>query len=292
MATVLRSLDPDQLRAFVSVADSGGFTAAARRLNRTQSAVSMQIRRLEDATGSALFDRGGRRVRITRDGEAFLAYARRLILLNDEALAAVRRGRIEGAVRLGCMDDYATRVLPPLLAQFAADHPAVSVELHTGLTAHMLKQLGQRFDLVLAMHAAGQPLPGGGRGQVVRRERPVWAASRHHAIGDPVPLALSLDGCMFREWAIAAMDAAGRDWRLAYVSPSHAAVEAAVGAGIAVSVFKAGTVARGLRLLRPRDGFKRLPAVDIVLHRAPDLRNGAAARLAEMLGETLRDGSA
>jgi DNA-binding transcriptional LysR family regulator len=287
MATVQRSLDPDQLRAFVSVADSGGFTAAARLLNRTQSAVSMQIRRLEDATGSELFDRGGRRVRITRDGEAFLAYARRLILLNDEALAAVRRERVEGAVRLGCMDDYATRVLPPILAQFAADHPAVSVEVHTGLTAHMLKQLGQRFDLVLAMHAAGT-----GRGQLVRRERPVWAASRHHAIGDPVPLALSLDGCMFREWAIAAMDAAGRKWRLAYMSPSHAAVEAAVAAGLAVSVFKAGTVARGLRVLRPRDGFRRLPIVDIVLHRAPDLRNRAAARLADMLGDTLRDGSA
>jgi DNA-binding transcriptional LysR family regulator len=118
-------------------------------------------------------------------------------------------------------------------------------------------------------------LPGIGRGQVVRRERPVWAASRHHAIADPVPLALSLDGCMFREWAIAAMDAAGRKWRLAYMSPSHAAVEAAVAAGLAVSVFKAGTVAHGLRLLRPRDGFKRLPAVDIVLHRAPEIRNQA-----------------
>jgi DNA-binding transcriptional LysR family regulator len=126
----------------------------------------------------------------------------------------------------------------------------------------------------------------------VRRERPVWAASRHHALADPVPLALSLDGCMFREWAIAAMDAAGRKWRLAYMSPSHAAMEAAVAAGLAVSVFKAGTVAHGLRLLKPRDGFKRLPVVDIVLHRAPDLRNHAAARLAEMLGESLRDGSA
>ena len=292
MATVLRALDPDQLRAFVSVADSGGFTAAARLLNRTQSAVSMQIRRLEETTGAALFDRGGRKVRMTRDGETFLAYARRLILLNDEALTAVKRGRVEGAVRLGCMDDYATRVLPPILAQFAADHPAVSVEVHTGLTAHMVKQLGERFDLVLAMHAAGTHPTGTGRGQVVRRERPVWAASRHHAIADPVPLALSLDGCMFREWAIAAMDAAGRKWRLAYMSPSHAAVEAAVAAGLAVSVFKAGTVAHGLRLLRPRDGFKRLPAVDIVLHRAPEIRNQAAARLGDVLGDALRDGSA
>jgi DNA-binding transcriptional LysR family regulator len=151
----------------------------------------------------------------------------------------------------------------------------------------MLKQLGARFDLLLAMHAGGT-----GRGQVVRRERPVWAASRHHAIAHPVPLALAPDGCMFREWAIAAMDAAGRKWRLAYMSPSHAAVEAAVAAGLAVSVFKAGTVAHGLRLLGARDGFRRLPAVDIVLHRAPDLRNLAAARLAEMLGDTLRDGSA
>ena len=287
MTAALRSLDPDQLRAFVSVVDSGGFTAAARLLNRTQSAVSMQIRRLEETTGSPLFDRGGRRVRITRDGEAFLAYARRLILLNDEALNAVKRGRVEGAVRLGCMDDYATRVLPPILAQFAADHPAVSVEVHTGLTAHMLKQLGPRFDLVLAMHPAGT-----GRGQLVRRERPVWAASRRHTIADPVPLALYPDGCLFREWALAALDASGRAWRLAFMSPSLGAVEAAVAAGLAVSVFKAGAMARALRVLSPRDGFRRLPMVDIVLHRAPDIRNRAAARLAEMLGDALRDGSA
>lgn len=282
-----RALDLDLLRAFLAVAENGGFTAAARLLNRTQSAISMQIRRLEETAGAVLFDRGRRTVRITRDGEALLGYARRMIALNDEALATVKRGQVEGAVRLGCMDDYATRVLPALLAQFAADHPQVAVEVHTGLTSELLKHLGSRFDLVLAMHAAGE-----GGGTPLRRERPVWATSRvsDAADRDPLPLALYPQGCMFRQWAMQSLDAGARRWTIAYMSPSLGAVEAAVASGLAVSVFKSGTVARSLRILTPRDGFRRLPNVDIALHRAPS-RNRAASRLGDVLTEQLRDGT-
>src|ERR1041385_7702419 len=116
-------IDTELLRAFVAVADSGGFTRAAHSLNRTQSAVSMQIKRLEATTRSALFERMGRGIRLTQPGEALLGYARRILDLNDEALENLTRAPLEGPVRIGAMDDYGTRLLPSVIARFCADHP-------------------------------------------------------------------------------------------------------------------------------------------------------------------------
>lgn len=183
-------IETELLRAFVTVVDTGGFTRAARALNRTQSAVSMQIRRLEERTGRRrLFERNGRSVSLTREGEALVGYARRILLLNDEALQAVSRHAVEGTVRLGVIDDYATVVLPPILVSFAAKHPGVYVELQTGLTVHLLERLGARFDVVLGRQPKGQS----GGGEPLRREPAVWAGTRPHAAHErnPLPLALT-----------------------------------------------------------------------------------------------------
>jgi DNA-binding transcriptional LysR family regulator len=278
-------LESDLLRVFIAVADSGGFTRAAAALHRTQSAVSMQIKRLEEIVASPLFQRTGRTVQITRDGEALLGYARRILSLNDEAMAALTQTRVEGAVRLGCMDDYATTVLPEILARFAADQPRVYVEVHTGLTAHMLKHVGERYDLLLAMHKRGT-----GSGEVLREEPAVWGGPPTHDVGalDPLPLALAPQGCLFREWALAALDRKGRRWRMAYMSPSMGAVDSAVASGLAVSVFKAGTLPKRLRALGPKDGLPALPIAEISLHRGSRQASRAASELGDFLVETLR----
>ncbi len=279
-------IDTELLRAFVAVVEQGGFTRAARRLNRTQSAVSAQIRKLEDATLARLFDRGGRRVRLTREGEALLGYARRIIDLNDEAMETLARRDIEGMVRLGVMDDYATAVLAPILADFGVARPGVDVEVHTGLTAHLLDRLGRDLDLVLGMQPAGE-----GGGEALRRERAVWAGSPHHDAHarDPIPLALYPPGCLFRRWAMDALDRSSRRWRLAYMSPSLGAVAAAAAAGLAVTVVKAGTCPGSLRVLDASDGLPPLPDVDIVLHRAPGRLPRAVVRLADHLAAALRE---
>jgi DNA-binding transcriptional LysR family regulator len=279
------AIETDLLRAFVAVADSGGFTRAAAVLHRTQSAVSMQIKRLEESVGTPLFQRNGRTVHLTRDGEGLLGYARRILSLNDEALASIAQTRVEGAVRLGCMDDYATCVLPDILARFAADQPLVYVEVHTGLTQHMLKHVGERYDLLLAMHKRGT-----GSGEVLREEPAVWGGSPTHDVGslDPLPLALAPQGCLFREWALVALDRKGRRWRMAYMSPSMGAVDSAVASGLAVSVFKAGTLPKRLRALGPRDGLPALPVAEIALHRAARQSSRAAARLGDFIVESLR----
>ena len=261
-------LDPELLQAFVMVADQRSFTRAAATLNRTQSAVSMQIKRLEDRLGVALFHRTKANVDLSPSGEGLLGYARRILSLNDEAIAHLREHRVEGVVRLGVMDDYGTSILPPLLASFLAGYPLIHVEMETGVTSSMPSRLGEAYDLVIAMHPAGR-----GDGEFLCREQAVWATSSEHPVEaqDPLPVALYPQGCLFRRWAMEALDTAKRRWRLAFVSHSLAAVEAIAAQGLAVTVVKSGTFPSRLRRLSERDGLPPLPAADICLHRAANL---------------------
>jgi DNA-binding transcriptional LysR family regulator len=278
-------LDPDLLRAFVAVAEHRSFTRAGAVLNRTQSTVSMQIKRLEERLGVRLFHRGPAVVGPTAAGEAFLGYARRILDLGEEALARLATHKVEGRVRLGVMDDYGAAVLPRLLADFAVRHPQVLVEMRTGLTATMAAQLGEIFDLAIVMHPEGA-----GQGLFLRREQAVWAAGPAHAAerADPLPLALYPQGCLFRQWAMEALDAAGRPWRLAFVSQSSDAVVQAAAEGLGVTVVKDGVFPSRLRRLSPADGLPALPCTELRLHRAADL-SPAAERLADHLAASLAE---
>lgn len=269
----LPALDPELLKAFVTVADQRSFTRAATRLNRTQSAVSMQIRRLEDRLDATLFHRTKANVELSPAGEGLLGYARRILALNDEAVARLREHKVEGVVRLGVMDDYGGAILPPLLASFMSGYPRIHVQMETGLTSNMPGRLGNAFDLVVAMHPVAR-----GDGEFLRREQAVWAASAHHPVEeqDPLPVALYPQGCLFRQWGMDALDQAKRRWRLAFVSHSLAAVESIAAQGLAVTVVKAGTFPRRLRALTERDGMPPLPAADICLHRAAKLSPAAS----------------
>lgn len=272
-------LDLDLLQAFVAVADRRSFTRAARALNRTQSAVSTQVRRLEERLDVELFHRTTARVELSFAGERLIGYARRMLDLNEEALGQVRRQKVEGTVRLGVMDDYGVLFVPVLLARLAQAYPLVRVDLETGLTGPMLERLGRDLDLVVAMHPAG-----GGGGEFLRRERAVWAAAPgdRWATATPLPLALYPSGCLFRRWAIEALDTAGRSWRLAFVGHGLAAVAAVAAEGLAVTVVKAGTLPEGLRPVGPEQRLPRLPEADIRLHRAPN-PSGAATLLGDRL---------
>lgn len=267
------TLDPELLKAFVAVADHRSFTRAATALNRTQSAVSMQIKRLEERLGTELFHRTKVNVELSLAGEGLLGYARRILLLNDEAVGHLQQHKVEGRVRLGVMDDYGSFVVPPVLASFVAAYPRIHIEMETGLTARMPERLGEDFDLVIAMHPEGQ-----GGGELLRREQAVWATAVSHSVEsqDPLPVALYPQGCLFRQWATEALDASGRPWRLAFVSHSLAAVESIAAQGLAVTVVKSGTFPPRLRALSERDGMPRLPGADIRLHRAAGLSRAAS----------------
>ncbi len=278
-------LDLDLLQAFVAVADQRSFTRGAATLNRTQSAVSMQIKRLEARLGAELLSRSKASVDLTAAGEGLLGYARRMLLLNEEAVARLRAHKIEGRVRLGVMDDYGAIVLPPLLASFVAGFPRIHVEMETGLTSTMPDRLGKAYDLVIAMHARGK-----GGGIFLRREQAVWAASVSHPVEsiDPLPVALYPKGCLFRQWAMEALDAAGRPWRLAFVSHSSTAVESIAAEGLAVTVLKSSTFPARLRALDEQAGLPRLPVADIRLHRAANLSRAASVLMDHLVAALRR----
>ncbi|MGY8631553.1 LysR substrate-binding domain-containing protein [Bradyrhizobium sp. 14AA] len=282
------SLDPDLLQAFLAVADQRSFTRAAKALNRTQSAISMQVKRLEEQLQAELFHRTKANVDLSAAGERLLGYARRILSLNEEAVGRVRAHKVEGRVRLGVMDDYGTLLLPPLLASFIANYPLIDVEMETGLTSTMTNRLGGTYDIVVAMHPEGHT-----EGELLRCEQAVWAASADHRAeqSDPLPVALYPQGCLFRNWAMQALDKANRPWRLAFVSHSLAAVEAIAAQGLAVTVVKSGTFPSRLRRLSARDGLPPLPRAEIRLHRAPRLPRAAvllADHLVASLAESVR----
>jgi DNA-binding transcriptional LysR family regulator len=260
-------LNLDLLRVFICVAENSSFTRAASELNRSQSAISMQIKRLEEIVGAPVLVRDGKTVILSREGTILFDYARRILRLVDEALSTVsRRGTIR-TVRLGSIEDYAARVLPKVLFQFWTDQPDVHIEVDAGESSQLLKRLGEDYELVIAMHAGGSR-----EGLLLRTEPLIWAtanaSSSPHELA-PVPVALRPEGSPEREWGTAALDAAGRPWRCAYVSAAVGTLQRAVEEGLAIGIFKESTLTHQMRRLTAAEGFPELPSVDICLHIAP-----------------------
>ena len=278
-------LDPDLLRTFVAIVDAGGFTQAAKQVHRTQSAVSMQVRRLEETLDRVLFQRDGRGVQLAPDGEALLGYARRLLKLHDEAVAALTRPDLAGRVRIGTPDDYVDRFLPDILARFARAFPRVQVEVTCETSANLRRWLAEdRLDLAVITAGCG---PGGETGEVLRREPVVWATADRHLAHEhePLPLALFQAGCVFRDWALASLDGIGRPYRIAYTSASFSSILAAVKAGLAVTALCRSVLPAGVRPLGVEEGFPPLPPTAITLQRG---RPGSA--VAEGLADYIRQG--
>lgn len=280
-----RYIDIDLARALVAVIDTGGFTAAAETLARSQSAVSMQIRKLEEVVGGRILDRSNQGVRLTSMGERLLPYARKLIAISSEAVRQTKGDDVTGVVRLAVMDDYATHVLPRLLNRFSTTRPGIELQVTTGFTAELMQGLGRQFDLVLATQAVGT-----GNGEVLRVENVRWAFSDKHDLPEeqPVPLAVLKEGNLFREWAIAALSAQSRPWRVIFSSTSIGAVESFCAEGLAVTVVKESTVRSGLRFLDQKDGMPVLPAAEIALHSTPGSQAPAISALAAYLKTELQ----
>lgn len=272
------TLPTELLRALVAVADTGGITRAADMLGRTQPAVSLQIKRLEDLVGRPLFDRTGRALVPTRDGETLTGYARRILLLHDEAVARLVRPEPSGAVRVGLPNDFAVTFLPAVLGRFAVESPAVSLEVGCALSHALLDALGDSYDVVVAMtggeaHAAAARL---------WQEALVWAAAPGWRPRDdePVPLIAYPEGCTYRKRMTAALERAGLPWRIVYASASLSGLQAAVRAGLGVTALSERTVPAGLAA--PDIGLPQPADVTVGLYVGEDLSD-AAVRLVNFL---------
>lgn len=274
------NLDLDLIRTFVTVVEAQNFTKAGHRLGRSQSAVSLQVRRLEDQLGVTLLSRDPRHVVVTDEGEVFLPQARRLLRVNDEILAEVRGDDIEGEVRLGAPEDFATVHLPEILGHFARRHPKVSLTMTCDLTLHLLDRLREgQLDVALVKR---EPL-GPDEGVRVWREPLVWVGADERLLETTaaVPLILAPSPCVYRRRAIAALDDAKRAWRCAYTSPSLAGQHAALRAGLGMTVLPRDMAPADLVIFGEAHGLPRLPDAEIALLRPRAAIPPAAEKLAE-----------
>lgn len=247
-------LDLDQLNTFVAIADTGSFTRASEEVHRTQSAVSMQMRRLEERIGKPLFEKDGRTNRLTEEGERLLLYARQLLRLNRETLAAFDDKSLEGHIRIGMPDDYAERFLPEIMARFSRSNPRVELSVLCEPTANLIHHVRQgNLDIALLtdeQHA-----------EVVRREPLLWVGSANHSVHqrEVLPVAFGRPTCTWRRAGCEALEACDREYRVLFTSFSATVISAAVLSGVAVSVLPECALRPGMRVLGETEGLPPLP---------------------------------
>jgi DNA-binding transcriptional LysR family regulator len=278
-------LDVDQLRTFIAIAETGSFTRAAEVVHKTQSAVSMQMKRLEERIERPIFARDGRASKLTEDGQRLLDYARRIVNLNMETIAAFSDAALSGRVRLGVPDDYADRYLPEIMARFSRGYPAVELTVICEPSVDLLERIdANEIDLALVTNCESKRAA-----ETFRRERLLWVTSNRHAIHteERVPLALGRPTCSWRRSAIERMESVGRPFRVLYSSSNAGAVAAAVLAGLAVSVLPESGLRPGMRVLTAGDGFPELPGCRIGLVRNSHESSALADALAEHIVSSL-----
>lgn len=259
------SLDTDHLRTFLAVEQTLSFTKAADIVAKTQSAVSMQIKKLEENVGKQLFLRQGRTVQLTHDGHRLMGFAREILDASNRAMAAFDDNALTGSVYLGTADDYAERFLPTILAGFSESNPLVDVSVVCENTFGLrLRIKAGELDAAIVTHNEARE-----HSELIRREPLLWVTSERHNIHTqrPLPLALGSPHCIWREAAFKALIEAEIDHRILYTSFSATVVGSAVLAGLAVSVQPESALRPGMRVLTGRDGFPELPKCEIGLLR-------------------------
>jgi DNA-binding transcriptional LysR family regulator len=259
----LPNLDLDLARTFVAICETGNFSRAAIQVHRSASAVSLQVKKLEQMVGHDLFYRETRRVSITSEGEVLLGYARKLLRLNDEAFSKFRSSQFQGRVRLGAPNNNGIVAMPEILRRFAASHPHVEVDVHLGPTANLRKRIaaGEIDIAIFSFDPALDSQP------PIHAEPLVWLGARHGSAQDkrPLPVALAEPGCYWRAMALKALDEAGLDYRIAYTSEFCQAQIAAVQADLAVAPLPISVISADMIHLGPDHGLPELGEYRMIL---------------------------
>lgn len=280
---MIPNLDVDLLKTFLAIADTGSFTRAGEEVHKTQSAVSMQMKRLEDLLGRPLFAKDGRAIRFTADGERLIEYARRMTAINDEAVSIFTKPELTGTLRFGTPDDYADFILPEILARFSRTHPMVTVNVEC-LGSVQLFERTKRGEMDLSLVTV---FGGIAPDETVRRESLVWVTSAKHNVHMLDVLPVACPDCAWRLTVLEALDKFDRKHRIAYSSSNSNAINAAVQAGLAVGAVPDLCVRPGQRILTEREGFPKLASFDIGLVRKPGNHNSAVEALARHVTESL-----
>lgn len=256
------NIDPTLLRTFVTVTETGGFTRAAQQLNLTQSAISHQIRRLEEQIGRQLLHRTTRRLTLTEDGEDLLRHAGQVLQALDAMQRRFESSPVSGAVRFGLTESFLGERLPPLLSQFARAFPAVRLEVNVSIGLDLCGMVkGNELDLAVVMSLANRI-----EGRLLRRTQLVWVAAETFSLaGTSLPLALLPAPSVSREAGIAALESQAIEWHTAFTSQSQQGLRAAVLAGLGIAVMASGDLEPGMKVIEDEYGLPELPDVDFTL---------------------------
>lgn len=263
-------LDLDVLRTFVAIAETGSFTTAASSVYRTPSAVSMQIKKLEDILGRSVFSRDARSVKLTTDGEMLLGYARRMLAINREAVSKFIVPDIVGVVRLGSPDDYGERVLPHVLKRFAQSHPSIAVDVTIDQSVNLRRRMDDRaLDITLLTNSYGKPSHGA---ETLLSEPIVWAGAKGGCayMREPLPVSIWEESCAWRAGALEALGREGRDYRVAYMSAHTAGQRAAIMADLAVAPLPKSFLGDDMVELGPADGMPEIGNYILAMVVAPE----------------------
>lgn len=276
-------LDSDLMRSFLAVVDVGSVTHAADVIGRTQSAVSMQIRKLEESLGHPVFIRGPRGVTLTERGEKLLPYARRIVGLLDETATALREKPLSGAVRVGIPDEYVQGILPAALAAFAQRHPETQVTTRCDFSSPQMAALAaDKIDLAVVYEGHSE-----NEGEVLAIDPTVWVTSIAHSqhLRSPLPVSTYFNSVWCREFALRSLEEVGVDYYPAFECDTSASMRSAVVNGISISPLTRSSIPSGCRELTAEDGFVTIDSARVVLH-----RNSAGTSPAiEAMVATLRD---
>lgn len=257
------NLQIEYLRTFIALAETKGFTRAGIQVNRSQSAVSMQIKRLEDEIGKKLFDRIGKTVKLTAEGHILIKYAMRIVKDHDDVVRALSKPDLEGSIRFGSPEHYTVGILPKLLARFALAYPDVLVEMRCE-NSDVIKEAVDKGELDVGI--CTQISDGG---QVIYHDPVVWVADPGFIMQDhkTISLAVFEEDCIFRTWAIEALEKSAIPYRIVYVSRSISGLIDAVRAGFAIAPIIRSNVPSDLKIAGLADGLPVLPVSNIVLHK-------------------------
>ena len=275
-----RNLDLTALRSFIAVADAGGVTRASGFLNLTQSAVSMQIKRLEEMLGVEVLDRSGRKVALTAAGEQLLGYARRMLALNDEVMGQLTRDPHEGEVVLGVPHDIVYPVIPQVLQHFARTFPRMKVSLISSFTRVLKAQFGRgECDIILTTEDSVDP------GGLTLAELPlVWVGAPGGVAWKSRPLKLAYEhNCIFRQGVQVALDNAGIAWQMAVESDSTRTIEASVSADLAVHTVLAGSEPPYVERISHGGALPDLKRMKVNLYVADPAHSPAVLEMAAMI---------
>lgn len=277
------TLESDLLRSFVAVADHESFTRAAEALGRTQSAVSMQMKRLEDLVGAALFERGPRGVTLTRKGAELLVHARRVVDLLEETAASLAAPALTGRVRIGIPEEYGAAVLSRALSAFGKVHPSVEIMVRHA-SSSVQKEALERGELDLAVVFEWEHTP---QGEVLMVDPTVWATSDVHRVHQrsPLPIALYERSGWCMDFAIRSLESRGLAYRVAYRSDTTGGLKLAVSSGLAIAPLSRSNIPAGCRELAEVDGFGDIDSSNVVMYR----RQKATGRAVTAMGSAIRE---